>query len=201
MTTNQDIEKAGEIFFPHRLMKKQQLLSGEFKFVQYTSAQAAMSMIENAEVWLRNTHCMNDYLEIEHGWDCLRAAFHSETTGKCFKEVLSNIHPDLEGQLVKNFDGWISMFRTDTFLTCISEHPTSEDVVGRLSMWRAYGGRQSVAIVINSRALIRETDNNIFEVELTPVIYQDESGFEKDLMELTERIHRVNTGLRLYNGL
>jgi len=171
-------------------MKNQQLLSGEFKFVQYTSAKAAMSMIENAEVWLRNTRCMNDYLEIEHGWDCLREAFHSETTGKRFKELLSNIHPDLEGQLVKNFDGWISMFRTDTYLTCISEHPASEDVFGRLSMWRAYGGRQSVAIVINSRALIRETDNNIFEVELTPVIYQDESGFEKDLMELTERINK-----------
>lgn len=190
MTSNKEIEKAGEIFFPHRLRKNKQLISGEFKFVQYTNAQAAMSFIEKAEVWLRNTHCMNDYLEIEHGWDCLRAAFHSESTGKCFKELLSKIHPDLEGQLVKNFDGWISIFRNDTYLTCISEHPDVEDQFGRLSMWRAYGGRQSVAIVINSQALIRETENNVFEVELTPVIYQDESGFEKDLMELTDRIEK-----------
>ncbi len=190
MTANKEIEKAGEIFFPHRLRKNKQLISGEFNFVQYTSAQAAMSFISKAEVWLRNTHCMNDYLEIEHGWDCLRAAFHSESTGKCFKKLLSKIHPDLEDQLVKNFDGWIPTFRNDTYLTCISEHPAAEDQFGRLSMWRAYGGRQSVAIVINSQALIRETENNVFEADLMPVIYQDESGFEKDLMELTDRIEK-----------
>lgn len=190
MTANNEIEKAWEIFFPHRLSKNKQLISGEFKFVQYTSAQAAMSFIEKAEVWLRNTHCMNDFLEIEHGFDCLKKAFHSETAGNRFKELLSKIHPDLKDKLVKYFDGWIPKFRSDTYLTCISEHPVEDDQFGKLSMWRAYGGRQSVAIVINSQALIRETENNVFEVDLLPVIYQDESGFEKDLIELTDRIEK-----------
>lgn len=190
MTNDKKIEKAWEIFFPYSLMKNKQFISGEFKFVQYTSTQAAMNFIKKAEVWLRNSNGMNDYLEIEHGCDCLRAAFHSESTGKCFKELLSKIHPDLENKLVKYFDGWISKFRFDTYLISISEHPPKEDQFGRLSMWRAYGGRQAVAIVINSQALIREPENNIFEAELMPVIYQDESGFEKDLKELTGRIEK-----------
>ncbi len=190
MTSNKEIEKAGEIFFPHQLKKNKQLISGEFKFVQYTSAQAAMNFIEKAEVWLRNSLCMNDYLEIEHGRDCLIKAFHSESTGKCFKKLLLKIDPDLESKLVEYFDGWISKFIYNTYLTCISEHPATEDRFGKLSMWRAYGGRHSVAIVINSQALIREPENNIFEAELMPVIYQDESGFEKDLKELTDRIEK-----------
>lgn len=188
MTTGIDTRKAGEIFFPHRLRKYEQIISEEFKFVQYTSAQAAMSFIKNEEVWLRNTRCMNDYLEIEHGLDCLVKAFHSESTGKRFKDILLKIYPNLKTRLVENFDGWIPKFRDDTYVTCVSEHPKGEDQIGRLSMWRAYGGRQSVAVVLNSSAFQRETESNVFEVDIAPVIYLDASGFEKELNELTGRI-------------
>ena len=43
--------------------------------------------------------------------------------------------------------------RTDTYLTCVSEHKAEEDTLGRLSMWRAYyGGTNGVALVMDIAA-------------------------------------------------
>ncbi len=39
----------------------------ELRFVHYTSAEAALSIIRSKRIWMRNTTCMSDYREVKHG--------------------------------------------------------------------------------------------------------------------------------------
>jgi hypothetical protein len=45
------------------------------RFVYYTTADTAVKIIKNKEIWMRKSHLMNDYREIEHGFDCLHKAY------------------------------------------------------------------------------------------------------------------------------
>lgn len=48
------------------------------RFVHYTSANGAASIIREQEVWLRNSSVMNDYSEVAHGEHCLSAVLTSQ---------------------------------------------------------------------------------------------------------------------------
>jgi len=37
------------------------------RFVHYTSAEAALNIIKTKRMWMRNTTCMADYREVQHG--------------------------------------------------------------------------------------------------------------------------------------
>jgi hypothetical protein len=52
---NEEHRKAFTIFYPEILDRMAVLERENARFVQYTSADAAMSMITNNEVWLRKT--------------------------------------------------------------------------------------------------------------------------------------------------
>jgi hypothetical protein len=41
------------------------------RFVHYTSAESALKIIESKRVWMRNTTCMADYREVQHGFEIL----------------------------------------------------------------------------------------------------------------------------------
>ena len=45
------------------------------QFVHYTSADAALSIIKTKRMWMRNTSCMSDYREVQHGFDILQKYF------------------------------------------------------------------------------------------------------------------------------
>jgi hypothetical protein len=186
-----DLEKKlSEIFLPNYLTKIKRIQEEGIRFVHYTNADAAMKIIKNREVWLRNTQCMNDYMEVEHGLDCLVNAFKSETEGKRFKEMLNNLFPGIVDELTKTFDAWIPVFRSSTFIMCVSEHTDSEDQFGKLSMWRAYGGRNSVAVVVNNKAFFSETD--VFKAYTCPVEYIDSNGYGKQMDDLRMRMEKEN---------
>lgn len=129
---------------------------------------------------------MNDYMEVQHGLDCLINAFTSENEGKRFKEMLNCIFPGIVDEVTKLFDSWIPAFRSDTFIVCVSEHLESDDRFGKLSMWRAYGGRNSVALVINSKSLFSEID--VFKAYTIPVEYIDSNEYGKQLDDLRMRM-------------
>jgi len=180
--------KALSIFYPRLLDSAQWVEREGLRFVQYTSAEAAMSILRNKEVWLRNVQCMNDYMEVEHGFECLVTAFNSENEGKRFKNVLESIFPGLVSEVGKLFDSWLPHLRSSTYIACVSEHPASEDRYGRLSMWRAYGGKRPVAIVMNREAFKSETD--ILAAYTHPVAYLDTDEFNREFGLLAERIHQ-----------
>jgi len=179
-------KEALSIFYPLYLEKAKTIERKGLKFVQYTSAEAAMSIINNNEIWLRNSQCMNDFSEVRHGLDCLIGAYGSEDVGNQFKSTLDEIFPSITHQLSELFDSWIPHFMNSTYIGCVSEHLLEENKYGRLSMWRAYGGNRSVAIVFNNGPFFAETD--VFQTYTNPVNYIDPENFSREFENLTKRI-------------
>jgi hypothetical protein len=88
-------KKASSIFYPRLLSKMEEIDQNKMRFVQYTSANAAMNIIRSKEIWLRNVQCMNDYLEVNHGINCLIAAFHNKNEGARFQTVIEELFPGI----------------------------------------------------------------------------------------------------------
>jgi hypothetical protein len=128
--------------------------SGEH-FVHYTNAAVAFSILKNREIWMRNAGAMNDHSEIQHGEVCLNHALNGEQ-GTRFNSMLNSIYPGMVDNIESNHRQLQNYIRENTFLTCVSEHKETENLTGRLSMWRAYGGDNGVALVINRGALLNQ---------------------------------------------
>ena len=127
--------------------------SNHIRFVHYTRAEAAMKILKSKQVWMRKSMCMNDYMEVLHGIRYLEDIFTSKL-GDRFKFVLNGLFPDLALKMPTMFVNSKLKLLTDTYITCVSEHNSGpEDVYGRLSMWRAYGGNSGVALVMQTMRL------------------------------------------------
>jgi hypothetical protein len=130
---------------------------------------------------------MNDFQEIEQGFDCLKATIEKEKDGMAFKSVIDYIFPNIFERVAASFDKWLPHFRHETFILSISEHShESESKLGRLSMWRAYGGKNPVAIVIQPKALFLDTD--ALATYAHPVQYRSPEQFQDQLYEITTKI-------------
>ena len=162
-----------QLFLPHVLERRAVLQTGK-RLVHYTSAEAAYRIISGREIWLRNAQMMNDFSEIQHGIHCLHLAWASEG-GQKLQAMLNRLQDGLRDDLANIFDGHADELRVGTFITSLSEHEDDEDFCGRLSMWRAYGGRSGVALVLNNTAIAAETDE--MRVFSSPVFYHDERKF------------------------
>jgi hypothetical protein len=165
------------IFFPRNTAKVAEILSANSRFVHYTSAEVAMSILQNRSVWMRNSSVMNDFSEIEYGIKCLVAAYRSRA-GTELKAFVEKLFPGSQQELETLFDGWQSHFRSETYIACLSEHLPYEDNTGRLSMWRAYGGSTGVALVVRSTPFIQSTD--ALKAYSSPVAYLTEAQFAEE---------------------
>lgn len=90
----------------------------------------------------------------------------------------------------------------NTFLTCVSEHlgaTDDEDNLGRLSMWRAYGGENGVALILNPGFL---NNSDMGNVHTSPVCYTTQAGFCEEVREVTRNVATEAEALRaLGDGL
>lgn len=188
-----DIDRALSIFVPHFDESKQRVKNNNYKFVQYTSADSALKIITGKEMWLRNTQCMNDYSEIEHGITCLIEAYSSDI-GERFKKLISSISSEALEKLEHHFDGWTPSFKHATYITCVSEHTPDEQKYGRLSMWRAYGGDIPVALVLNVEPFFSESEEIYAYTQ--PVRYMDKTQFMDSFSQLTDRIEKEKEFLK-----
>ena len=174
------------IFSTHYVRRVTKIHEEGSSFVHYTGAETALRIIRNNNIWLRNTQCMNDYQEVHHGIDCLVTSFSYEVSGEKFKDALESTFSGITKRITDLFDGWIPALRSSTYIMCVSEHPPSENEYGRLSMWRAYGGKQSVALVFNTTPFYSETD--IFHAYTHPVSYQNPDDVITELEDLATRM-------------
>jgi hypothetical protein len=143
------------IFMPHARKQREALYMGHSglkpwaRFVHYTSAEAALKIIESKRVWMRNTTCMADYSEVQHGFLILQKFFADEARKRQFYDALNAVSPNIAEEAFGLFDQWWNNIRFSTYITSISEHDDKEDLHGRLSMWRAFGGNTArVAVVL-----------------------------------------------------
>ena len=174
------------VFLPGLYQRAERAVAAEQRFVHYTGAPAAMSMIRNREIWLRNTQCMNDFSEVRHGLELLREAYRSRA-GIRLLDFLDDVHPGLRAEAAERFEAIAATIRVSTYITCLSEHDRAEDHLGRLSMWRAYSQVCGVAFVFNAGPLLGRGSTAI-GVNAGPVEYADRRTFLRGFDAFVEQI-------------
>ena len=193
-STNPDGARIKRIFFPYADRKAREVLDAGSRFVYYTTADTATSILSKGQIWMRSTMAMNDYLEVEHGFEeCLNPAYKAEP-GKALNAALDACFPGLADELKDYFNGWLPGIRSDTYITCVSEHLAEEDRHGRLSMWRAYGGSAGVALVLNGAVMFSETD--ALGAYASPVAYLSPGAFAAELVQIAKNIAGETAYLR-----
>ncbi|WP_457940614.1 DUF2971 domain-containing protein [Mesorhizobium sp. 10J20-29] len=177
--------KISEIFFPHAFERTKHAVQSGIRFAHYSSAEAAMKMLASEEVWMRKSAAMNDFREIDYGRELLNETYKGEA-GDQLKAILEEMYPGICREIEKLFDGWYPHFVANTYLTCISEHDPDEDHIGRLSMWRAYGGATGVAVILKGAPFIAPTD--ALQAYTSPVAYLSRSQFVREFHRLHQNI-------------
>jgi hypothetical protein len=182
-----DGSRIKSIFFPYMDRKIREVVAAGNRFVYYTTADTATSILRYRQIWMRSTTTMNDYMEVEHGLECLHAAYKAEP-GNIFNRSIDACFPGLSEDVKNYFNAWLPGIRRDTFITCVSEHSAEEDQFGRLSMWRAYGGQAGVALVLNGAVMFNEFD--ALAVYSSPVAYLNSDTFAAEVVEVARNIER-----------
>jgi hypothetical protein len=184
------------IFMPHARTQREAIYMGSSglkpsaRFVHYTSAEAALKIIESKRVWMRNTTCMADYSEVQHGFQILQRFFADDTRKRKLYEAIDSVSANIAEEAVTLFNQWWNNIRFGTYITSISEHDDKEDLHGRLSMWRAFGGNTArVAIVL--RLPWFSAGSEALNLMVSPVAYLREEEAHAVLARVIENI-RVN---------
>ena len=158
MVDDETINKVRSIFFPNAHSATQRVIENGKRFVYYTNAETANSILRGKKIWLRNVTTMNDYMEVAHGFDCLNEAYKQQDLRTKFTSLIDGCFEGLTKEVEDMFNAWLPTIRTETYIACLSEHVAEEDEHGRLSMWRAYGGRSGVALVMKGDVLFSKSD-------------------------------------------
>jgi len=167
----------------------------QLKCAHYTSADAALKIIKSKRMWLRNTTCMSDYQEVQHGFRILNRFFSDESKVMAFKAAIDACAPGAADEAINLFNQWWQNIQARTYIASMSEHDLTEDVHGRLSMWRAFGGNAAhVAVVLNipwmaggARAL---------RLIFGPVSYVKDDEVHADIYRVIENIRKDCAFLR-----
>jgi hypothetical protein len=144
------------IFHPFAADKCKETKQSGRKFVHYCSAEAAYHIIKSNRIRLRNAAAMNDFMEIEHGMDCLTAA-RSDEAGYRLKCLIDKMFPNISGKLANLYDRWEPNFRSDTYIACLSEHDEDENDLGRLSALSLFGACPRSFTAFHSSIIPRRT--------------------------------------------
>lgn len=173
--------------FPHHERQLERVKRERISFAHYTNADTAYKIIKNQEIWLRNIALMNDYMEFEHGKKLLIDLIERTPEGKLLKDSFDNIYPDLFQDVFSKFESWAPYIKNDFYISCFSEHKVAEDKnIGRLSMWRAYGGNAGVAIIFKDELfkLLAE----VAQLDFSSVAYYSKEQLRSEIAKLAQSI-------------
>ena len=179
------------IFTPYAVKHRQKFYKGAdatARFVHYTTAEAALEIIRSKRLWMRNASSMSDYREVELGHEILVKYLHDKLKRPEFFAALDACAQGAAQEALDLFDQWWSDIQWSTYIASSSEHDDSEDLNGRLSMWRAFGGRAArVAIVMNVPAY--SAGATALNLVFSPVAYlkEEEAHAEIDATVLSIR--------------
>lgn len=193
MELTPDQLKTYQLFFPWANIQTNELKNRGGRFVHYTSAETALSIIQNKSFWMRNARTMNDFSEVEYGKSCLMEAYAGKA-GERLKALFERTHPGFYKDLETRFNAWLPDMQSHTYVACVSEHLDREDKIGRLSMWRAYGGANGVALVFNNRPFL--TPSNALNAFSSPVAYFSKGKFTEEFFKLAIGIEAEEAFIR-----
>lgn len=179
---SETIARFMEVFSPHAVRRLIEVDRLKTRFVYYTSAEVAFEILSRKTVWMRQVSCMNDSLEVQFGLECLATAYRGDH-GIRLRAFLNSLYPGISKKVEEKFNADQDKLRFETYVTCLSEHAGPdhqyEDRIGRLSMWRAYGRGNGVALIINQDSLWGNFDS--LGIFTSPVAYLDENAFGEEL--------------------
>jgi len=190
------------IMMPHALRQIQaayQRTPGQThaRFVHYTTAEAALSIFRTKRFWLRNTNCMADYSEVQHGFDIFNQYFLDPAKRKAFVDAFNACSPGVADEAITVFNNWWQDIRFNTFIACVSEHHDSEDQHGQLSMWRAFGGTGTrVGIVLRFPYI--SISPVTLALTFSPVAYLSASGAHGVIEEVIANVQAHRDYLRTF---
>jgi len=145
IATGEELER---IFMPIAYRRRERVRQEGSRFVHYTSADNAVKILTSRRIWMRNARCMNDYMEASFGHQQLVRLFKNAELRAAFIGALVPYGENMGNGILNHFDQWWKNIQFNTYITSISEHDQSEDLYGRLSMWRAYGGNSAKAALV-----------------------------------------------------
>jgi len=165
------------------------------RFVHYTTADNALKIIETKRLWMRNTFCMADYREVEHGHDLLVNVSRNEAWKQQFISALDECSHNVAVEAINRFDqNWVHL-RTNTYIACLSEHEQLEDVHGRLSMWRAFGATTPRVTMVIGLPRVLEA-SVVLRLVFSPVAYFTEQQVNEELATVVKNIRADTEFLR-----
>jgi hypothetical protein len=185
-------ENLNEIFFPHHHLQLKRVEDDELNFAHYTNADTAYKIIKNQEVWLRKVTVMNDYREFEHGKDCLIRLIDTSPEGQLLKDAFDAINPTSFESAYSSFKNWSFYIKDDFYISCFSEHIKIEEM-GKLSMWRAYGGSAGVAIIFK-QDFFRALGNS--GLDFSNIAYLNEDKLKLEIVNLSNSISKNKATLK-----
>lgn len=174
------------IFMPNMVKEKKEVLDKGNKYVHYTSAENALNILKSKKLWLRNPSCMNDYMEISHGYQMLLKFFSLEDNRNKFMSAIDAYEEGIAQQIFNGFDEWWEKIKHDTFIASISVHTNDEDQHGRLSMWRAYGSESGKAALVLNNPSQRNRNLNVI---LSPAAYFTMEDLEGEILQIISSIN------------
>jgi hypothetical protein len=183
-----DLNPIKRIFFPYADLKTREVIAAGGRFAYYTTADTATSILRNRQIWMRSTTTMNDYMEVEYGFECLNAAWGKAKPDNPIYRALEATFTGLYEEVMNHFNAWLPGIRRNTYITCVSEYLAEEDYTGRLSMWRAYGGQAGIALVLNGDVMFSESD--VLHAYSSPVAYLSRDKFAVEFLEVAQNIER-----------
>jgi len=165
------------LFFDFAIKEQQAAEQSEQRFAYYTSADTALKILDKREIWMRSASVMNDASEIHYGMHCLDMALRHGGERR-LSALLEPSHAGLVSVTTEKVRQAASAMFYGSYLTCVSKHKGGrEDRLGRLSMWRAYGGSTGVALVFHGKAMYSES--NALGAYTSPVVYKEPEGFRE----------------------
>jgi Protein of unknown function (DUF2971) len=196
MTPDEQTAKLQNILLPYPVRCRQRIINENGRFVHYTSAVNALSIIKSRRIWMRNTTCMSDYREVRHGFDALTRYFSNESHRQAFASALNACYEGVADDIVTLFNQWWQNTQLQTYITSISEHDDREDLHGRLSMWRAFGGDATARVALVIKLKFTPNTNMALQLMLNPVAYFTDQEFKEELDAVVSNIQAERDFLR-----
>lgn len=199
--SNEDQTKLKEIFLPYANKRRIDFNKSNKLLAYYTTADTAYKIMQNKEIWMRNVTVMNDYKEVLYGINKINSLFlknvYQEETilnkaGQRLYKVLQEFTDESGNVIIDDVLNQYFLEQTsweyNAYISCFTEHDTDEDGLGRLSMWRAYGGDNGVALVFDPRKYAENLEEK-YKIFLTPVAYLTDKELAMEVEKLVVNIN------------
>jgi hypothetical protein len=159
----------------------------QLRCAHYTSADAALKIIKSKRIWMRNATCMSDYREVQHGYSILLKFFSDAQKKQSFISAFDACAPGAAAEAISPFDQWWQNIQRSTYIASMSEHDSSEDLHGRFSMWRAFGGVAARVAIVFKIPWISPGARSL-KLLFSPIAYLAENEVHAELQRVIENI-------------